>query len=101
MLYKVLLVAKRNIRKTLSPDWEYDLEETAYSDFYHFSTLEKAQAFCQQYVTTPLVWDTGNRMCWAETTALNANIYIEDPIVMDPDGMPPLPTNFSARPDRD
>ncbi len=92
-MFKALLIAKRTI--THPGDYPWDEVLSAYSDFYYFTTLAKAQGFCQQYFTTPCVWDDSGVALSSRTPTLDAVIYPEKDIVIDPVGKPPLPNDFS------
>ncbi len=108
-IFKVLIVAKRIVKIKLPKGvvryggkTYYEQEEKAYSDYFAFSSIEKAKGFVQQYSETPLEW---SEIAYGCTSASAANfdglIYIEDEIEFDTTSKPPLPTKFSAPADRD
>lgn len=101
-IYQVLITRTKTEERSNSMDFKYEVELAAYSEPQYFSSLEKAQAFCQQYVPTPIIWarlSYGD--IWVhECDGIGFSIYLEEGS-FDTTTKPPLPFKFVERPERD
>jgi len=97
-IFKVLAVCSKEVIVETVSGHTYLDEVHAYSEYQYFSTLEKAQAFCQQYIPDPIEWIFLSDDCWyVETDIANFNIYVEKDAEYDTPTKPPLPTKFATR----
>lgn len=101
-IFKVLVYVKREVQKASLLGGTYTEEETAYAPMQYFSSLELAKAFVQRYSEHPLNWETSFSYMWSvELPELCATIFLEKDSYFDTTLMPPLPTKFAPRGDRD
>jgi len=96
-LYKVLIVVTKSVPMR-SFGHTYNEMHRAYSDYQYFTSLEKAQAFCQKYSEKSLEWEFLMSDCWSSEPidGLSFNIYLEKGSMVDTDETPPLPTDLQA-----
>lgn len=97
-IYKVLTICKKFKTVTTTSGYSYEDEETAYGEHRFFSTPELAKAFCQQYSTSPIVWqEDEDYISGSVTRELEFTICIEPIPAIDTIDMPALPTVFRER----
>ncbi len=97
-VYKTLISCVKRVPQTGPSGYTYIEEQSAYSEYQYFSTLEKAKRHCQQYVTSAITWESIGDDCWSGAFENgHFNIYLEQGAEFDTLGKPPLPTKFAAR----
>lgn len=105
MIFKTLIFCTRNV--VISTEgahpYTYTSEQTAYSDYQYFGSVDRAKAFVQGYSPDHVLeWELTGDDCWCtKTDAFSANVYIEKQSSFDPVDRPALPSKYHSRPDRD
>ncbi len=98
-IYKVLVSCTKKVPMVHSPSgYSYTDEQHAYAEYQYFSTLAKAQAYCQQYTHTIFEWEQLGNDCWSCTFEnVSFSIFWEKDAEFDTPVMFALPTKFATR----